>query len=184
MGSQPPYDPTSYVLTPDAPPPSTKLAKSTGRMIGTLITVVALLVVGGATLLYVTGVLGADAPDAPVRAYVQAYAAQDCDRLWSQLTDRGRRQLIESSVPTRGSVLERPGDELKKSYCDAEFADPKQVALTTTVVDEQPDRVNATVQATLRVDDESPETRLFQVAKVAGIWKIDAFSRGSGLTRR
>jgi hypothetical protein len=186
MGSQPPYDPPTYVQTPDAPP-STKPAKSTGRTIGILLTLGAVVVVGGATLLYVTGVLGADAPDAPVRAYVQAYAAQDCDRLWSQFTDRGRRQLIELSVPSRGVDLEQPGDELKKTYCDTAFADKQQVELTTTVVEEQPDRVNATVEATLQVSGQSESmatTRMFQVAKVAGIWKIDSFGRGGGFMRR
>ena len=176
MGSQPPYDPT-ISLDPEPPAPTPPVPKSkTGRTIGILLTVFGLLVVGGSTLLYVTGVLGADKPDAPVHAFVDAYTQQDCDRLWSQLTDRGKQQLVRYWTPS-GTSAEEPGPEQKKSYCEGEFAQPTPVQLTVTNVAVQPDRVNATVEATLSVSDGNGEERRmssFQVAKVAGIWKIDS----------
>jgi hypothetical protein len=189
MGSQPPYDPT-ISLEPEPPAPTKPVPKSkTGRTIGILLTVVALLVVGGSTALYVTGVLGADKPDAPVRAFVQAYAQKDCDRLWSQLTDRGKFQLVSRWAPSGAVPAEAPGPDQKKSYCEGAFAEPIPVELTATNVAEQPDRLNATVEATLSVTGSSSsgpfETRTsFQVAKVAGIWKIDSMRNGRAFRPR
>lgn len=187
MGSQPPYDPT-ISLEPESPAPAPPTpVRKTGRTVGIVLTVVGLLVVGGSTLLYVTGVLGADKPDAPVQAFVEAYAQQDCDRLWNQFTDRGKQQLVSQSTPNRPA----PGEanpELKESYCAESFADPLPVQLTSTSVDEAPDRVNATVRATIQLGSGSQSgtiaTTSFQVAKVAGIWKIDSWRGGDSFTRR
>jgi hypothetical protein len=186
MGSQPPYDPT-ISLEPEPPAPTPPVRKSkTGRTIGILLTVFGLLVVGGSTGLYVTGVLGADNPDAPVRAFFQAYTQQDCDRLWSQLTDRGKQQLVRRWTPSDGLSAEEPGPDQKKSYCEGEFAEPRPIEVTVTNVAVQPDRVNATVEATLSVSDGTgtePRMSSFQVAKVAGIWKIDSIRSGRAFTR-
>ncbi|MBM7786786.1 hypothetical protein [Tenggerimyces flavus] len=187
MGSQPPFDPTiSLEPEPPAPAPPTPVRK-TARTVGILLTVVGLLVVGGSTLLYVTGVLGADKPDAPVQAYVEAYGQQDCDRLWNQFTDRGKQQLVRQSMPN-GTAPSEANPELKESYCSERFTDQLPVQLTSTSVDESPDRVNATVRATIQLGGGGGQsatimTTTFQVAKVAGIWKIDSLRGGDALTR-